>query len=104
MSLAVDGRHILCDGEGCDATSGIPVALNAILGTTVAVAQGWLHILRQSTAFHFCPECAPQYLEKHPHDREPCAVRIETNPRTKESLRELVEGENYVRAIEISSK
>ena len=68
MSKGADGRHIVCDGEGCDACAAIPVALRPMLMTSAQAASdsaGWLYIYKRSVSLHFCPSCARRYLESH---------------------------------------
>lgn len=69
MSLAVDGRHIICDAENCKASAHVPVALHSCLeraNEPVPSAVGWLcissHKHHGQDQQHFCPTCAVLHL------------------------------------------
>lgn len=67
MSLSDDGRLITCDGEGCDATTTAPGAsprANFVAGdTSIDAISDWLFVLSdQNEHRHYCPRCAPAFL------------------------------------------
>lgn len=66
MSLTQDGQLILCDGEECEATARLPVALRPELPLPgeqgMQTAAGWLFVGNREAWKHFCPRCACSYL------------------------------------------
>lgn len=63
----VKGRLVHCDGEECENTADLPVALRKTLGTSAerpeAVADGWLFIFQQGHWAHYCPNCSRKQLQ-----------------------------------------
>jgi len=66
MSLANDGQHIECDGDGCSRRARVPVGLRQVLGTgngaNVSAVSGWLYVSRDGRYRHFCSQCSAKYL------------------------------------------
>ncbi|MCS6777019.1 MAG: hypothetical protein RMJ43_11250 [Chloroherpetonaceae bacterium] len=83
MSLDAEGRWILCDGAGCGVTVPLPVALpgrdeeghepeNAL--------HGWLFVVHNGKALHFCPRCALAHLAILSHTDVDTPVICGTQP------------------------
>lgn len=71
MSLSVNGRQVLCDGEGCRARADVPIGLRPML-TPDRTAEagridGWLFTASQGEWRHYCPDCLTLYLESLNH-------------------------------------
>ena len=65
MSLTHDGQRVICDGDGCKAEAGVPVALRPRLSRDMPPAtpiNGWLFLADRSGCRHFCPRCLHQAL------------------------------------------
>ncbi len=68
MSLTKDGQTISCDGPGndgtgCPHTMRLPIGLRQLLNPNeLPPTNGWLCVLGRGVARHFCPECAPDFL------------------------------------------
>jgi hypothetical protein len=66
MSLSMDGRKIMCDGQDCPAVAWLPVGLTTLLprhvGPDARSVAGWLFVTRRDEALHYCPCCVPIYL------------------------------------------
>lgn len=66
MSLSEDGCSIRCNGPGCQAVADAPVALRSVLSARALHPRtivGWLYVADGERCLHFCPRCAPRYLE-----------------------------------------
>jgi hypothetical protein len=69
MSVLPDGRGVRCDGDECQATARLPVALrhtliDSSLMTESTSIRGWLFAGSQGEARHFCPRCLSLYLRQ----------------------------------------
>lgn len=67
MSLSTNEKWILCDGEECQATASLPIALRSQLlplHLREATANGWLFMSGTGASQHFCPRCAASQLER----------------------------------------
>src|SRR5579871_64586 len=63
MSLNSTGKIITCDGERCTATTLVPVALRSTLTPAAPPStMGWLFVQGAAGTQHFCPACAPDFL------------------------------------------
>lgn len=68
MSLARNGKEMMCDGYGCHATARVPVALRPVLTHKMdqdgLTPKGWLCVSTQGGGRHFCPSCAARFMLK----------------------------------------
>lgn len=65
MSLGENGQWIHCDGEGCSAAVPVPVALCTRATGECSephTIHGWLFVVSEGKASHYCPQCAPAHL------------------------------------------
>jgi len=65
MSFIERGKWISCDGTGCNGRARAVVALRPVHheGNEAHLpTKGWLFVIQNGTALHFCPDCAPSYL------------------------------------------
>lgn len=79
MSLDAKGQWILCDGAGCGIAVPLPVALPGRDGEdhkSENALHGWLFVVNNGKALHFCPRCASSHLTtlSH-HDGEAPVIR-----------------------------
>ena len=60
MSLEQDGKNIHCNGAGCKVRAFVPVARggDAESAGRLQSARGWLFVLNDSAARHYCPRCS----------------------------------------------
>ena len=66
LALIEGGKWIICNGPVCDARIRAVVALRPSFSVDTEAlipTAGWLFVLRDDLACHFCPVCAPQYLK-----------------------------------------
>lgn len=65
MSFTDDRRRVRCDGDGCAAEAGLPVALRRALsgGGRAPETGGWLFAADRGGWRHFCPNCAARHLQ-----------------------------------------
>jgi hypothetical protein len=66
MSLGPNGKYIICDGEGCQATAAVPIGLRPSLTPGEQERQtveGWLFVIRHGASQHFCPRCIQRHLK-----------------------------------------
>lgn len=66
MTAKSDGRWIVCDGEDCNARALAVIALLPALQPDPATPlepTGRLFVLSSGKTRHFCPDCAPYYLD-----------------------------------------
>jgi hypothetical protein len=65
VSTIEGGRWIVCDDAGCHATALALIALQPLLNKhpdAPLSTKGWLFVLKNERTCHFCPRCAPHYL------------------------------------------
>ena len=66
LSTIEEGKWIVCDGEDCRAGARAPVGLHSFLPEcpeSPHSTQGWLFVHEDEQTSHFCPRCAPHYLD-----------------------------------------
>lgn len=66
MSLAADGKTIICDGEGCTQAATALVGLRSTLTPNTQnppTVDGWLFVASQGAWRHYCPKCAAKYVK-----------------------------------------
>jgi hypothetical protein len=65
MSYLENPQNVRCDGEACEETATLPVALRSVLnsgaGRRGAMAD-WLFVRRRGDWQHFCPHCTRKHL------------------------------------------
>lgn len=66
MSLDRNGKHIHCDGDGCEAKACVPVVRGDSVGgdECLQAVRGWLFVLNDSITWHYCPRCSGQQLPR----------------------------------------
>lgn len=66
MSQMVDGKRIVCDGEGCSEVADLPVALRSALtfgaSERLQIADKWLFVREHGSWQHYCPRCSHLHL------------------------------------------
>ncbi|HLJ54320.1 MAG TPA: hypothetical protein VKT77_04720 [Chthonomonadaceae bacterium] len=77
MSVIERGKLIKCDAEDCTAQAAVPIALQPVTLASGGdrTPAGWLFILRNGAARHYCPICAHGYLRAR---RQSQSERAET--------------------------
>jgi hypothetical protein len=64
LAVSDDKSYIHCDGNGCERTTRIPIALRPRqTGGQVPPRSGWLYVTSESGQQHYCPACGIVYLD-----------------------------------------
>jgi hypothetical protein len=65
LSIRADGKYLFCDGPDCQARTLAPVALQTLLppDSQAHSTRGWLFVHEDEGIRHYCPRCAPRFLD-----------------------------------------